>query len=309
MASPIKQTGLSSLASQAIIVVGMNDEHQAQLLANLKPSHFAISFCESPSNANQLLQSTRFDNTVILLDESLFDSDNAQLIAAFLKSHDISQYPCILNVYSSESEAILKAYEMNISFYLVQPYSGRFLQSVIETASKNLLQYSDAIQRIHNFDTAHPLIQQASFFIKTVEEAHALSSALAYIIKEPKRIGIGLFELMLNAIEHGNLGIGYELKSQLIKESRLQQEIEKRQALTENQHKHVQVVFERTPKYIEITISDHGEGFNYSRYLEYAEHRAADKHGRGIMLAKSISFDSLEYKNNGSTAVCRCNID
>lgn len=309
MPSPKNQTGLSSSISHTIIVIGMPPKHQTQLLANLEHNHFNLRFCESPNDATLLLQSTStVDNTVVLLDEKLFVTENTEIIENFLKNSMVNQFPLILNVYSSNSKAIQQAFKMGIFFYLIQPYSAGLLTSVLETASRGFLQFHDAIQRVHNFNTVHPLLTNASFTLNTIAEAHALSSALAFITNDQKRIGVGLFELMLNAIEHGNLGIGYELKTQLIKESRLQQEIETRQALAENQNKNVQVSLERTSKYIEITISDCGDGFDYSRYLNYSEDRATDKHGRGIMLANSISFDALEYKNSGSTVICRCNL-
>lgn len=45
-----------------------------------------------------------------------------------------------------------------------------------------------------------------------------------------------------------------------------------------------------------MTITDQGEGFAWERYLEMDPSRAFDTHGRGIAMARMISFDSVEYR-------------
>ena len=52
-----------------------------------------------------------------------------------------------------------------------------------------------------------------------------------------------------------------------------------------------------------ITIRDEGSGFDWMSYLEIDPRRAFDTHGRGIAMAKMLSFSRLEYHGNGCEVV------
>ena len=55
---------------------------------------------------------------------------------------------------------------------------------------------------------------------------------------------------------------------------------------------------------MQITITDQGVGFDCQSYLTIDENRAFDSHGRGIAMAKMLSFDGLEYRGVGNQVVC-----
>ena len=54
---------------------------------------------------------------------------------------------------------------------------------------------------------------------------------------------------------------------------------------------------------IEITVTDQGCGFDWQSYISLDEHRAFDSHGRGIAMARMMSFDTLEYRGCGNQVV------
>ncbi len=120
----------------------------------------------------------------------------------------------------------------------------------------------------------------------------------------PETVGAGLLELLVNAIEHGNLGITYEQKARLIAENRWQGEVERRLMAEENSGKFAELVYEVHDKVIEIRIKDAGEGFDWSDYLEISPRRATHTHGRGIATAKALSFSSLTYIGCGNEVLC-----
>lgn len=61
--------------------------------------------------------------------------------------------------------------------------------------------------------------------------------------------------------------------------------------------------FANQPDRVEFTIRDQGDGFDWSKYLDFSPERAFDTHGRGIALARKLSFDSFEYLGNGNTVI------
>ena len=147
------------------------------------------------------------------------------------------------------------------------------------------------------------LHQAAEFQLRTLPEARMLATALSDFYPQPQRAFLGIFELLINALEHGNLGIGYQEKSKLLLEGRWEDEIKRRLALPEHAEKKVVVKLEHNAREIRLTISDSGEGFDSQHYMEMSAERAFDPNGRGIAMSRMTSFDTIEYQGNGNQLV------
>lgn len=147
------------------------------------------------------------------------------------------------------------------------------------------------------------LLREASFSVKTLEEAKEVSHILSSICPEPETAIIGIIELLVNGIEHGNLDIGYQLKTKLLKEGRWIEEIECRQKHIENSAKYVDVIFKRTDKELKFKFTDCGKGFLPNVYFDFNPRRSHDLHGRGIAIANAVGFDELKYEGNGNKVV------
>ena len=112
-------------------------------------------------------------------------------------------------------------------------------------------------------------------------------------------------ELLLNAVEHGNLDIGYDEKTKLLRSGgRWKEEVERRLSLPENRSKFVSLSFEVTEEAVVVRIKDQGDGFDWQRYLDLSPERAAAPHRRGIAACRAFSFPSLEYLGAGNEAIC-----
>lgn len=144
-------------------------------------------------------------------------------------------------------------------------------------------------------------LQTATFEITTLEEAAGLAALLAGACENAAAVLLGLSELLINAIEHGNLEIGYFEKSRLLSLGAWTAEVERRLALPEFAARKVRVEVGRSGSRLEITIIDAGSGFDWSNYLELSAARSLDSHGRGIALANKLAFNTLEYRGCGNT--------
>jgi hypothetical protein len=112
----------------------------------------------------------------------------------------------------------------------------------------------------------------------------------------------------MNGVEHGNLQIGYDEKTQLQETNQWEEEITRRQMMEEHAHKFVEVIFERHTDQIRLTVTDQGAGFDWGEYQEIRADRIMESHGRGIAMAKALSFDHVEYQGNGNQVVCVVNL-
>ncbi|WEJ62908.1 ATP-binding protein [Thiomicrorhabdus lithotrophica] len=283
-------------------------ERQNHIQASLDKGIYFLTFCSTVTQAVlQVKNSPVIQYDALIIDESALNQHDLTELKSFREYSCFGLTPFILQVNNPQSDAIQKGFDLGMYFYLIYPFKAELLNTVILTATLGLSNHQEISKRLANFEIAHPRLQKAVFHIQTVSEAQAIASVLAYMTPDQKRIAIGLFELILNSIEHGNLGIGYKLKSQLITNSKLQTEVTRRLSLEENSDKFVTVTLERKTDFFEFTISDNGAGFNYTNFLDFEENRATDSHGRGIMIANRLSFDYLEYRDSGSTVICRVN--
>jgi len=152
--------------------------------------------------------------------------------------------------------------------------------------------------------TLMPLLQQGVFRLRQMAEANLLAECIASHCPNPRLVIVGISELIINAIEHGNLGITFDEKSELQANNTWLSEIEHRLNLPENKHKFVEVAYSRTETEITMTVTDQGKGFDWKKFEPSPDGHAPKSHGRGIFLAKNLSFKELYYSGSGNVVTC-----
>ena len=80
--------------------------------------------------------------------------------------------------------------------------------------------------------------------------------------EQVSRIRLGLREMIVNAIEHGNLGITFEEKTNALSTSSFTELVKTRQSDPKNINKKVFISFYLDEKKVVFKIRDQGKGFN-----------------------------------------------
>jgi anti-sigma regulatory factor (Ser/Thr protein kinase) len=142
-----------------------------------------------------------------------------------------------------------------------------------------------------------------------MDEGYDLALLIGQACPNSEKVAFGLNELIMNGVEHGNLQIGYDEKTQLQETNQWEEEIARRQMMEEHIHKFVEVIFERHANQIRLTVIDQGAGFDWVEYQEIRADRIMESHGRGIAMATALSFDYLNYQGNGNQVVCLINLE
>jgi CheY-like chemotaxis protein len=242
--------------------------------------------------------------SAIVLDYQMPGRDGLSLLRQ-LKQDPRRLAPVIMQTAAKKPEQIQEGIDAGAFYYLIKPYKPNVFLSIIESAIKDFNNHFQVVRKLDSFEHALQLLRHACFEYRTLEEATHLSAFIAFATKQPKKIGIGLYELMVNAVEHGNLAISYDEKTELINQQNLKSEIQRRLADPNYRDRFVTVEIKQESGRLVISISDMGEGFEFEKYLEFSVERALDNHGRGIMMANKMSFDHLQYSNGGRTVtVC-----
>lgn len=119
--------------------------------------------------------------------------------------------------------------------------------------------------------------------------------------RENNIIRIAVREMIINAIEHGNLNISFEEKSQAIMNDRYTDYIKQRQKDPLYRDKTVNVEYEVDPEKVTYVITDEGGGFNAINYLDIIGNvnEKMLPHGRGISFTKNV-FDEVIFNEKGN---------
>jgi YesN/AraC family two-component response regulator len=117
---------------------------------------------------------------------------------------------------------------------------------------------------------------------------------------EITEIEIGLNELIMNSIEHGNLEIPLDEKSKALEENRLPALYAKRQTDPILANRLVTVDFKIDLTGAEWLIRDEGRGFNWAAIPDPTQGKNIfGLNGRGIFITK-FQFDEMEYLEKGN---------
>ena len=240
----------------------------------------------------------RFD--AVLLDRMMPKMDGMEVLT-WIKNHaHLSTLPVIMQTAKATKEDMLDGLRAGASYYLCKPFDRETLIAIVNTAVGDYQNYRTLQEQTMSTVRTLKLLKRGQFMFRTFEEGRNLAMLLANASSIGQRLVIGLSELFVNAVEHGNLGIGYEEKSRLNTRGEWEAEIRNRQAMAEYEDRYVTVEYTSGEDELSFLIRDQGNGFDWKGYLEISPDRAFDNHGRGIAMARSLSFDSLEYRGNGN---------
>ncbi len=240
----------------------------------------------------------RYD--AVLLDRIMPGIDGMEVLRRIKLDPHLKLLPVILQTAASMPEQIAEGLNAGAFYYLSKPFKPEVLRAVTTNALRDR---SERILEEHDFKDkllALQYLEEACFSFRTIEQAREVATLLSSLCPSRMTAHMGLIELILNAIEHGNLGITYDEKTQLIAENQLRMEVERRLTLPQYLDKFVTVKFARTGRSLIFTIRDQGQGFDWHPFLEMGVDRIMDNHGRGIAMARRISFANLEYRGTGN---------
>lgn len=286
------------------LVVDDERMNREVIVANLRGAGYETITAEDGQQAWEILARLPHDFDVILLDRRMPRMDGMELLARLKAEERLGHIPVIMQTAYASSEDVIEGIKAGVYYYLQKPLDRKLLLSVVAAAVEEHQRYRRLSEDLERRTSALSLLESGTFRFRTLDEGNRLAVALARTCPGSQFLAVGLSELFTNAVEHGNLGITFEEKARLIAEKRLAKEVEARLDAPQNRDKTVGVRLERLPGEVRVTIRDQGEGFDWRSFMELDTSRAFSAHGRGIAMARRLSFDSLEYRDPGNEVTC-----
>lgn len=297
---------IHKLRGTGTVLLVDDDPFNIELMeAYLQPAGFNTVSAANGEEAWAVLttgDATRID--VVVLDRMMPVLDGMGLLARMKADPRWRDLPVILQTAAAERHQVVEGVKQGAYYYLTKPYAREVLTAIVYAAASdcaNLRALRAHSEQVHQ---ATAWLTRADYACNTLAAVRVLAAHLASLCPSPDDAVLGVSELLLNAHEHGNLGISYDDKSRLLREARWEAELILREQQPENTVKRVRASLERLPDRAVLTISDEGPGFDWRPYLELDSDRAFDTHGRGIAMAGMLSFDEMEFLGNGNTVRC-----
>lgn len=286
----------------SILIVDDNHLDRELLAAFLATGEasYGLDFARDGVEAMALLEHEPLKYDVVLLDRSMPRMNGFEVLTRIKQDARLRTLPVIMQTAAGAPEEVLEGIRAGAYYYVIKPYDARTILAVVGTAVHDYAEYKELQHQVRRGVECLTLVRDLTLFIRTVEQARETAAVLVNACPDPEAVVIGLTELLVNAVEHGNLGITYEEKTALNAAGRWEAEVERRLALPEHAEKRVELRMERTAEELRFTIRDQGRGFDWQKYLEVHPQRAFDNHGRGIAIARAFSFSRVEYRGNGS---------
>jgi DNA-binding response OmpR family regulator len=251
---------------------------------NLKGEGYSVVTASDGQNAQNLLRESPDQFSAVLLDWQMPNLSGIDLLK-WMKSHQAYEtIPVIMVTAMVTREHIREGINAGAFYYVTKPFDNQILLSIISAAVRDYQYKQSLLERLRQSHTPFLNLLEGTFRFRTIEEGEQLVLWLANMCPAPHR-ATHLSELIVNAVEHGNLGITYDEKTRLFLTGGWSQEIQRRLQLPENRNKFVQMAIERRRGEFTILVEDRGPGFDFEKYLQFDEQRVFHNHGRGIAMA------------------------
>lgn len=266
----------------------------------LQHQGYDAKIVESGEEALAVLREYPGQIDTVILDREMPGLKGLEVVEIMKKDPQMAGIPVIILTGSGEQEKIQEGIDAGVHYYLVKPVDNTLLRSVIESALRERRQKQALVSELSRYGAALKAMKHCQIAVKTMSEAEDTACFLASCFPDPERVVSGLMELLVNSVEHGNLGISYEEKHQLLAQNIWRSEVDRRASLPENIIKQVEVIYQNKEEGHLIQLTDAGNGFDWKRYWHINPSRATSSHGRGIARARLMAFDVLAYNERGN---------
>lgn len=272
----------------------------------LDDPNYQLTYAQNGEEAwNALLaaQLTAAPCDLLILDRMMPVLNGMDLLRRVKSDLRFKDLPVIMQTAASAPEQIQEGLDAGAYYYLTKPYEPNALVAIVHAALADISERRQSEVFAHSAEAAPDIGACSVFPFATLSEAQHLAGRLAMLCPDSSPAAMGLTELLVNAVEHGNLGITYGEKKALRQNDGWEGEIARRLTLPEYAGRIARVTVERKDDKLIFIIEDQGGGFNWQRYLEFDPERAFDPNGRGIAMARQVGFSDLEYRGNGNIVV------
>ncbi|GAA5185780.1 hypothetical protein GCM10025771_42530 [Niveibacterium umoris] len=287
--------------ARARILVVDDEPFNLEIICDyLEDCDYEIETTQSGVEALARLEDAARHYDVLVLDRMMPVISGMEVLQRVKQHERLKAIPVIMQTAAATPDQVREGLAAGAHYYLTKPFECDSLRAVIRTALDDQRRRAELADRIHEHRVAMQMVERAEFSVRTLEEAAAVATTAALVCGRAEAVAMGLAELLVNGVEHGNLGIDFSAKGALKESGTWAEEVQRRLELDENRDKRVRLVVVREGERWHFHVRDDGPGFDWQRFIELDPSRAFAPNGRGIVLAKQIAFEEVRYAGSGN---------
>ncbi len=285
-----------------VVIVDSEPSEISLLTRILDDEAYRFESATTGVGAKQLLHTLGTETTAIIVDWALPDLDGMELLGWVQCQPFATDLEVIVHSEAFEPEHVKQAIDAGAYYFLTKPFEEPQLEAIVRAAVESIERKRELERLARETRDAVRLLDVGVFRIRTMDEAELLAIHLASACGHAD-LSLAMRELLVNAVEHGNLAITYDEKGHLLQDGSLEEEYRRRLSLPEYRDRRVEVRLKREARAISISIHDEGNGFDFEKYQTIDKRRLFDLHGRGVLVA-SATLD-LEFVPPGNLVKIR----
>ena len=205
-------TAAASFTQRNILMVervaGVSQPWAAMLRAT--GHHVEVGMCKEQA-FNRLFEAGDTVD-VVLLDASLTQPNVITLAREFRRLLIAHCIPVIRLAAERDDAHTAAGIRAGISHYVEVPCTQDLVLALIDAVARRRAEQLRLRAASEKSSQALGGLAEATFRFRTLEDVERIAQLVASVCPASDRVILGLTELMLNAVEHGNLGIGREAK-------------------------------------------------------------------------------------------------
>lgn len=247
---------------------------------------------------NQGIEKFREYRPDIVISDMRLPDKNGNIVVKEIKRID-KDVPIIIITGYSDKQLILSAMQNGALDLLKKPFKPkdlRYLINKIETLFKKIkVKISSSFVE---WEKRELHLENDIYIISPV--VNFIFSNIDYICEDVSFMKNGLQEILINAVEHGNLDISYEEKQQLLEKGDYNRSLKMKSSLPAYRDRYVSIKVFSTPDYLKIIVRDMGNGFDLSAIPDPQNpENFLKESGKGILMALH-AYDKVEFNDIGN---------
>jgi len=295
--------GRSSSSQTTVLIVEDNKTNHRLLESLLSAEGYKTISAWDGGEGLAMLNQHRKKIDVVLLDLRMPRVSGIDFLEMMRQDSQYDSMPVIVQTADRSEEALRQVAAFGVYFFLTKPIDVNICRTVVKNAIEDAQKTKKAFRQANRSERSFSLIKNGEFQFRTEAEALILAACLSKICSSPRRQILGLSELMVNAVQHGNLAISQIEKINLIEKNNLDEEIKKRLKTPPFSERIASIKIDQDEEGVRFEISDEGDGFDWRKEIANMNEKILKPSRRGIALAHKIGFDKIKYIGNGSTVI------
>ncbi len=286
---------------KTVLVIDDEDSIRQVLSIALKEKNYSVFTASNGAEGIEVFKSKK--PNIVITDVKMHEMSGIE-VTKKIKRMDEDVDVIIMTGYGSE-ELVIESMRAGASNFIKKPISLNELFTILENiiVKKESKKRSEVAKDIVVYEKKRCIIGNDITRIWNVVNQVLFNLPKNIESSVYEGLKIGLYEIIINAIEHGNLGITYEEKNQALNSNTYTELLDKRIREAEKENKKVIINSILNNGVFEVEVIDNGNGFDYTQLPSPHEpDRIFESNGRGIFLA-SVYYDDIRYIDPGNKVI------